>query len=105
MARVTISLPNALLVRLDELAEEGGLSRSELLREASAHYVTHRKEEAEVLARREAIEDGVQWLEAISAEPMVDDRPSIEILRELRETDGAFVRLGPTGPAKDSSAL
>lgn len=87
MARVTISLPDTLLVKLDELAEEEGVSRSELVREASAHYVTHRGEEAVALTRREAIEDGVQWLEAISTEPAIDDRPSIEILRELREPD------------------
>ena len=102
MARVTISLPDALLGKLDELAEGEGISRSELVREASAHYVVHRGEEAVALVRRKAIEDGIQWLEKISVEPAIDDRPSIEILRDLRDTDGTFRHFDPANSAKDS---
>ena len=54
------------------------------------------------LTRREAIEDGVRWLEETSTEPAIDDRPSLEILRELRDTDGAFRRFDPADSAKDS---
>ena len=102
MARVTVSLPDALLVKLDELAEGEGISRSELVREASAHYVVHRSEKAEAHTRREAISDGLQWLQEISTEPAIDDRPSIEILRDLRDTDGTFRHFDPADSAKDS---
>ncbi len=44
MARLTISIPNELLTKLDRLAKREHRSRSELLREAAGRYLSHAEE-------------------------------------------------------------
>jgi len=84
MARVTVSLPDSLLARIDDAAGEAGLSRSEVIREASASYLTERERDAERHALREAIEEGIVWMRAVGRQPGLDGRPSLEILRDVR---------------------
>jgi predicted transcriptional regulator len=84
VARVTVTLPEDLLSRLDCIAKVESLTRSDVVREAAAAYVT--KHEAGLVAReREAgVASGVAWLEGIAARPRDDARPSLEALHELR---------------------
>ncbi len=89
MARVTVSLPDAMLEQLDSIAERQGVTRSDVVREASARYLTTREEEAEAHAREEAVRDGLQYLSRVAQLPALDDRPTLEILREMRATDDA----------------
>lgn len=87
-ARVTISLPDELLVRLDAEAEAAGVPRSELVQESLASYLGKTAEERERDARRVR---GLAALESMRTfhigKEIHDDRPSLEILREVRETD------------------
>jgi predicted transcriptional regulator len=82
--RVTVTLPDDMLSRLDAVAEEEGLTRSDVVREAAAGYLTSRDSGEEARARGEAVADGVAWLRQIAAEPPLDPRPSLEILRDVR---------------------
>ena len=84
-ARVTITLPEDVLGRLDTIACEEGLTRSEVVREAAAHYLTARSTRADAAARRRAVDDGISWLEEIAAaRPGETGDDSLAVLRELR---------------------
>jgi len=93
-ARVTISLPNDLLASLDAIAESESLTRSDVVREAAGAYITAHAGGLEATRRQRAVEDGIAWLKEIAAQPSLDSRPSLQILREIRgETDeGGAVR-------------
>lgn len=82
--KITISLPAALVQAIDELSVEQGVSRSAIVREASARYVTEQASAAGAARRREAADDAISALEEIRRLTPVDDRPTLEILRELR---------------------
>jgi predicted DNA-binding protein len=91
-ARITITLPDALLAELDKLAEAEGLSRSGIVREASAHYVAGALDEVAAERRRRAVEHTLATLDELRRAPVLDDRPSLEILREIRGPLGADLR-------------
>jgi len=94
--KVTISLPDELLESVDRDAAAAGISRSELIQEASAHYIAHTADERTSEQRRREVEGAIEGIRAMSAKyPLRDPRPSLEILREIRAFDGG-------GPALDS---
>jgi predicted transcriptional regulator len=88
VAKVTISLPEGLLEKLDAEADALGRSRSFVAQEAMATYlgqsaevrasVDRRRKADELIERLRHFEDGME---------IRDDRPSLEILREVRATD------------------
>lgn len=87
-ARVTISLPDELLAALDAEAEALGRPRSELVQEATASYLGKSAEERTAEARRERMLRAIEGMRTMADRHEVrDDRPSLEILREIRETD------------------
>ncbi len=83
-ARITISLPEQDLARIDALARERDLTRSELIREATGHYVTEAATEERDREQHEAGKRFLAHLEKLSGLPTLDDRPTLEILREMR---------------------
>ena len=93
VAKITISIPPELLVEIDDLAAESGESRSFLMREAASQYLTARREVDAAAARRRGVDQALELLQEIGSMPVLDDRPSLEILRELRDNDG-FLELG-----------
>lgn len=98
VARVTISLPEELLVRLDAAADELGVTRSEVVREAGAAYVTERDAVAARDERLHRFADDRRFLDELRALPGLDGRPSLEILHEVREAD---VSKAPSHAARD----
>ncbi len=88
-SKVTISLPDDLLARIDAEAAARGESRSLIVQEASACYLAQTAEERSRQARRARVIEAVKAMKSISAEPVVDSRTSLEILREIRGTDDA----------------
>jgi len=88
VAKITISIPPDLLVEIDDLAAESGESRSFLMREAASHYLTARRDVDAAAARRRGVDRALELLREIGSMPVLDDRPSLEILRELRDNDG-----------------
>lgn len=88
-AKVTISLPDDLLSRLDAEAGELGMARSELVQESLAAYLGKTAEERQTEARRARMLWALEGMRTFGdRHPVVyDDRPTLEILREIRETD------------------
>jgi predicted transcriptional regulator len=97
-ARVTISLPDDLLARLDAVADTESLTRSDVVREAAGHYLASRASGTEAARRLQAVEDGIAWLRQVAEQPSADSRPSLEILREIRG-DSAGDRPAANAPA------
>ncbi|HAL29533.1 MAG TPA: hypothetical protein DCP20_02310 [Coriobacteriia bacterium] len=87
-AKVTISLPDELLERLDTEARELGLARSELVQESLTTYLGKTAEQRQAEARRARMEWALEGMRHFhEGRTVYDDRPSLEILREIRETD------------------
>ena len=87
-ARVTISLPDELLARLDAEADAAGVPRSELVQESLATYLGKTADERERDSRRARALAALESMRTFHERyPIDDDRPSLEILREIRETD------------------
>jgi predicted transcriptional regulator len=103
-ARVTVTLSEEVLARLDEIAESDGVSRSDVVREASARYVSHRSADAAMRARAAAVEEGLEWLENIARKSEDSERTSLDVLREVRGSDvEAWGR--PLDPAYDDPGI
>lgn len=100
-ARVTISLPEELLARLDAIAESESLTRSDVVREAAGAYITAHAGGIEAARRLRAVEDGIEWLREVAKQPSLDPRPSLEILREVR---GEAMAAESSGDAGDAAA-
>lgn len=86
VSRVTVTLPEDLLARLDSVAADERVSRSDVVREAAAEYLSRRKSDRISRLRQTAAEEGVAWLEGIASREQSDSRSSLEILHELRES-------------------
>ncbi len=88
VARVTISLPDELLARLDAEADELGRPRSELVQESLASYLGKTADERVSEARRARMHEAFEGMRTMQDRyPLLDDRPTLEILREIRATD------------------
>jgi predicted transcriptional regulator len=97
VAKVTISLPEELLARLDAEAESMGASRSFVAQEAMASYLGKTVDQRADEARRARIGKAIDAMRAMSERnPLLDGRPSLEILREIRETDDSAPLRGVT---------
>ncbi len=87
-AKITISLPDELLARLDAEAYALATSRSQLVQESVTTYLGKTPTERDADARRERILDAVEKMRHFGeGREIHDDRPSLEMLRELRDND------------------
>ncbi|MBE0417245.1 MAG: ribbon-helix-helix protein, CopG family [Coriobacteriia bacterium] len=93
-AKITISLPDDLFARLDTEAEQLGVSRSELVQESLAAYLGKTPGQRADDARRARMLEALEGMRTFHiGREIRDDRPSLEILREVREThDSAPMR-------------
>jgi predicted transcriptional regulator len=88
VAKVTISLPEALLARLDAEAASAGASRSWVAQEAMASYLGKSLDQRLEDERRASIAEAIEGMRHFEEGRVVrDDRPMLEILREVRATD------------------
>jgi len=88
VSKFTISMPEDLLAEIDADAAARGDTRSGIIREASVEYLHRVREEDAAAARRRAVGEALQMMRDLASEPVLDDRPTLEILRELRESEG-----------------
>ncbi|MBF4510520.1 MAG: CopG family transcriptional regulator [Aeromicrobium sp.] len=87
-AKVTISLPDELLARLDAEAGDLGMARSELVQESLAAYLGKTAEERHAEARQRRMLWALEGMRTFAEDrTVIDDRPTLEILRKIRETD------------------
>lgn len=96
VAKITISIPKELLVEVDEEAEAMGESRSFVMREATATYLGRKRADEAAQAHYDSVQRAIEGMRRIRKLPSRDPRPTLEILRELRENDG-FVTPLPNG--------
>ena len=82
MARVNIMLPNDLLLRIDQVAQQEGLSRSKLLRLAFLAYCEQREAAYKHQRRQADIEHGMALQDSLRNEVPAWD--SLKVLREER---------------------
>lgn len=82
--RITITLPDDLVAELDAIATGSGRSRSGVIREASAKYVTEHQTSEKAFARQAAGTETLAYLTKLRSLPVHDDRQTLDILRELR---------------------
>jgi metal-responsive CopG/Arc/MetJ family transcriptional regulator len=88
VAKVTISLPEELLEKLDAEADALGRSRSSVAQEAMASYLARTPEQRAEDERRARLAWAIEAMRTFEVGRTIrDDRPSLEILREVRETD------------------
>lgn len=93
--RITITLPADLVAELDAIARRLKLSRSGVVREASARYVVGVTTAERDARRRDAVDELLSFLDDLRACTPLDDRPVADILRETRE--------GTAGPSGDGA--
>ena len=89
-AKISISLPDDILEALDAEARELGESRSFLIQEATAAYLGKSAEERAQERRKAGVERAVAGFAEMRKRTPLDPRPTIEILREIRETDDSL---------------
>jgi metal-responsive CopG/Arc/MetJ family transcriptional regulator len=92
MAKVNVSIPDDLLDQVDALAEALHRSRSGLVREATAQYVTRVKDEQAREERRSSIEEAMRAARELAVRvPSGDDTTGL--IR--RDRDGDYGNAAP----------
>jgi len=86
MAKVNISLPDELLEQVDELARELETSRSGLIQEASARYVTAALEERARIERERSIDEAIAIARELSKQ--IEPFDTEAAIRADRDRDG-----------------
>ncbi|MDP2183670.1 MAG: ribbon-helix-helix protein, CopG family [Actinomycetota bacterium] len=82
--KFSISLPRELVSNVDEIASADGLTRSAVIREATASYVAERRSGEYERRRRERMAAAQEGFDAIAGAWGSDETPGIAYLRELR---------------------
>jgi metal-responsive CopG/Arc/MetJ family transcriptional regulator len=85
MAKINISIPDELLADVDALAAELERSRSGLVAEATARYVTSVKDERAESERRARIDEAMTEMRRIAAE--IEPFDSTAAIRADRDRD------------------
>jgi predicted transcriptional regulator len=98
VVRVTVTLPDEILRDLDGIASAEGVTRSDVVREAAATYITARESAVQARGREAAVDDGLQWLQTVADRHAGDGESSLDALRALR---GTLAR--PLEPERDDA--
>ena len=85
MAKVNVSLPDGLLEQVDELAAEMDRSRSGLVQEATAQYVTRLIEDRAAAERQASIARAIAGMRELSK--TVGSFDSTAVIRADRDSD------------------
>ncbi|NTU71937.1 MAG: ribbon-helix-helix protein, CopG family [Coriobacteriia bacterium] len=82
--KLSVSLPDVLAGRIDELAELDGVSRSAVIQEAAAQYVASRDAAAREIGRRVKVDEALAAFDAIASNWGADTHAGIEYLADVR---------------------
>jgi metal-responsive CopG/Arc/MetJ family transcriptional regulator len=82
--KFSISLPRDVVADLDEIASAEGLTRSSLIREMAAEYVSARRSAAHDAARRTRIESAIEGFESVASSWGDDSLSAAQLLAEVR---------------------
>lgn len=82
--KFSISLPEVLVAQLDALAEQDGLTRSALVREASEAYIAGRRTASRDAERRAGIDRALALFDDVASSWGPDERSGLDYLDEVR---------------------
>jgi metal-responsive CopG/Arc/MetJ family transcriptional regulator len=82
--KITISMPASLVREIDLISQSEGVSRSQVVREATSLYVSDRASAREAARAQAAADRVLAILDELSDRVPADDRPVLELLRESR---------------------
>ncbi|MRS11717.1 MAG: ribbon-helix-helix protein, CopG family [Actinobacteria bacterium] len=82
--KITVSLPADLVAAIDRFSTEEGVSRSSVVAEAAAVWLSEREEAAAAARRHEAARALFELLDSLESVPPLDDTPPLDMLREAR---------------------
>jgi metal-responsive CopG/Arc/MetJ family transcriptional regulator len=82
--KITISLPVELVAAIDAFSAEAKASRSSVVREAAALYLSEHEAQREAQRRRAAADDVLRLLGELHESDVFDKRAVGDILREAR---------------------
>jgi predicted transcriptional regulator len=97
--KFSISLPEELASEVDAIAEADGLSRSAVIREATADYVAARRSADYEARRRETVDRAIAGFEDMARRWTGDSKRGLTYLDEIRAES-----LGPA-PDEDGSDI
>ena len=86
--KFSISLPGDLVIEVDAIASAEGLSRSAVIRDATAAYVTRRQSAAGEMARRSQLDEALAGFDAVAQSWGPDSTDSLGYLRLVRGESG-----------------
>lgn len=87
MTKLNISMPEELLSEIDAEAASLGLSRSGLIQEASARYITHARANREAEARRLRTQAAARQMREAGAKLGLTGHDAITLLAESRTAE------------------
>jgi predicted transcriptional regulator len=93
--KFSVSLPEELAAELDDIAKAEGLTRSAVVREATADYVAARRAAEYQTRRREQIDRAIAGFQDMATRWGPDERTGLHYLGELRGGTTADDRPGP----------
>lgn len=82
--KISISLPQSLAGRIDELAAHDGVTRSFLIQEAAAQYVASREAVERHASIRASIASAIAGFDEIARNWGEDERSVLDYLAEIR---------------------
>ena len=85
--KVNVSLPPELVADIDKIAAEVGLTRSGLIAEASARYVTDLRAQSAEEQRKREIGEAMERMKELGKK-IPPDFDYMKVIREFRERDG-----------------
>lgn len=100
MAKVNISLPDAMLDEVDSRATRAGLTRSGFIQEAASRYLTSLDESVAKRERTDRIRQALAQMREI-AEHLPADTNGTEIIRRFREAPEPWLP-GDSDNARDA---
>ncbi len=83
--KFSISLPEEVVAGIDQLADADGVTRSALIREATAEYIARRASAEYAEKRAQRLDAVIDGFEAIAADWGPDERTAADLVREIRE--------------------
>jgi predicted transcriptional regulator len=104
VSKITISLPEGLVADIDRLASERGETRSAIVKEAAAGYVSN-AHAADVARRRaDGVQSALDAFEAMRSAPARTSQTTLELLRELRAGGAGGETIADDADARDEAA-
>lgn len=93
--KFSVSLPEELVADVDEIASADGMTRSAVIREATADYVAARRSADSEAKRRERVDRAIAGFADLARRWGPDERTGVQYLADLRSEDASHAAEAP----------